>query len=136
MDQKGKFVSGEKKSFKAQGKKKAVDVIIPPGLAKKYEVEEKLMPDNLPDRWENYQLTWYNNIGLKRKPGTQEKPDDYFEVQILKGAEIKGKKEIIAVYWDGWRTVEFPKSDYADVDDETMAIRLNQEDPPIGLGGR
>ncbi len=135
MDKKGKFVTGEVKSFKASKKKKAVDVIIPPGLAKKFDVESKPMPDDLPENWDGYQLTWINNIGLKKKSDTRDTPDDFYEIQIKKDA-VKGKKDIVVVYWDGSNVVGVSKADYGDLDGDTISVRLNLEDPPIGLGGR
>jgi len=136
MDQKGKFVSGEKKSFQAKGNKKAVDVIIPPGLAKKFDVEEKSLPDDLPTSWGGYEIAWINNIGLKKKGQASElDSDEYYEIQFKKIKLGKGEKTIV-VFWDDSQVNEIPASDYGDIEEEQIAVRMRLVDPPIGLGGR
>ena len=135
MNANGKFVSGEKKQIKAKAGKKAVDAIIPPGLALKFEIEEKDMPKGLPQSWDGFQLIWINNIGLRSKLQDAELiAGEFYEVQFEK-VSLPGS-ETTLVYWNGTNVVEFSAEDYGETGDEKMAVRLNLIDPPIGIGGR
>lgn len=135
MNETGRFVSGEKRSFGEKPGKKAVDVILPPGLANKFEIEEKNMPDRLPASWNDFQLVWINNIGLKAKSaGARLETGEFYEVQFQK-VPLPGPQTIL-VYWDGSKVVEIPADDYGDAGGGKMAVRLRLIDPPIGIGGR
>lgn len=135
MNKKGKFVSGERILFPAKASKRAVEVIIPPALANQFDVIEKDMPEELPLSWNLYQLVWINNIGLMKKiADAKVAAGEYYEVQFEKGS-LPGD-EMILVYWNGSRVIEFPHSSYLEAGEGKLALRLKLIDPPIGIGAR
>jgi hypothetical protein len=135
MNEKGKFVSGEKRSFQARAGTKAVDIIFPPDLAQRFEVIQKGMPASLPESWDGFRLTWINNIGLQAKTaGAKLAQGEFYEIQFKK--EPLPGSETIMVYWNGSKVVEIPSTDYGEAGKGMMAVRLNLIDPPIGIGGR
>jgi hypothetical protein len=134
MEQTGRFVSGEKIAFAASGKKKEVQVFLPPGLAAKFGVESKSIPDTLVKTWNGYQITWINNIGLKAKTkGSSVAQDEYYEVQFTK-PQSPGTSQTAVVYWDGKTIQPIDPDDYEEIPGEMVAVRLQLIDPPIGWG--
>lgn len=130
------------KSFPIQAKpdsdEKAIEVILPPGLSKKYVVEKKELPAGLPPHWRDdtnqktYTISWLNNFGLKSKGKT-----DFERGKVGEKYEILvdvGEGETL-FYYDG--TVKpFLQGDYerpANMPNK-IAVRLDLGDPPIGKG--
>lgn len=136
----GHFVQ-DGKSFpiaaRPQTNEKSVQVLLPPGLAKKYDVDKKDLPLGIPTSWtdpngKSYSISWINNFGLKPKGSSKFAPgkvDDDYEILLDKEA---GKT---LFYYDGV-IKPFEPSDLGQPTDkpDKVAAKLRLGDPPIGWG--
>lgn len=123
---------------KPGSKEKAIEVILPPGLSKKFVVEKKDLPSGLPTHWRDdtnqktYSINWLNNFGLKSQGKTyfeRGKLDEKYEI-LVEVAEGE-----ILFYYDG-EVKPFPQDDFerpANMSNK-IAARLDLGDPPIGKG--
>jgi len=130
------------KSFPVQATpgsaEQAIEVVLPPGLAKKYVVEKKDIPEGLPTSWRDdasqvtYTIHWLNNFGLKPVgkanfvPG---KVEEKYELLV----EV-GEGETLFYYDEGVKL--FPPGDFerpANMPGK-IAARLDLGDPVIGWG--
>ncbi|UCH61271.1 MAG: hypothetical protein JSV61_07250 [Anaerolineales bacterium] len=137
----GHFLSNGK-SFPIQAKpgsaEQAIEVILSPGLAKKYVVEKKDIPKGIPTSWRDdasqktYKIKWLNNFGLKPigKP-------DFVPGKVSEKYELlveAGEGETLFYYDEGVK--RFPPGDLERPGNMPgkLAARLDLGDPVIGRG--
>jgi hypothetical protein len=134
METTGYFVSGESIFFKAEGRKREVQVILPASLAEKFNVVSKSIPDSLSEEWGGYHILWINNIGLEGKlDGAAVTAGEFYEIQFSR-PQSKISSEFLLVYWDGQAIQPIAASNYAIIPGDTVAVRMQLVDPPIGWG--
>lgn len=136
MEKTGHFVSGELFSFLAEGRKREVQVILPSSLGAKFTVVSKSMPNILPSEAYGKKIVWINNIGLEAKlENASVDAGDFYEIQFVK-PQAKNADEFILVYWDGETTQQIQSSDFVEISENKVAVRLQLVDPPVGWGTR
>ncbi len=127
------------KSFPVQAKpgskEEAIEVVLPPGLAKKFVVEKKDFPAGLPPKWNDQKISWLNNFGLKAIKDTDSVPAkvaEKYEILVDAGAGAT------LVYYDehdeNEKVKTFSSDDHARPGNmpNKIAARLDLGDPPIG----
>jgi hypothetical protein len=135
----GHFIRSKGKSFriaKRDGSQEHdVDVILPEGLAARYEVAKKDIPANIPTSWvapdgQTHTISWVSNFGLREtgKAGfLHGAVSEHYEIILDKVADKT------LVYFDG-SVKPFPAGDTQDRDDlpGKFSARLRLGDPPVG----
>ena len=97
--------------------------------AEEYEVWQKEMPAELPERYEGRPITWFNNFGLKRKG------KDAYEVSVPAYTIIvaKYRDDAILVAYEDQPEPRLYALETVEVDGELQAT-LDRGDPTVGWG--
>jgi hypothetical protein len=91
-----------------------------------YEAYDKDLPKDLPKTTKNKEpITWFNNFGVRRKNGPEEKTVPRYKVFLQKLPE--GKK--LCAYYDG-SVNDVP---FDDAGEGRIVFTLDVGDPPSGL---